>query len=727
MRPLPSRMDAIWNSGKFIGDNRPIVRLTIGQWTMRETAIEANVYRTAEFGQVFTPVELPNVQKWTWSKTTGQPVQTFQANLLNVKPYDPGIAAQLLALGMLETGQDQGSYTPGYGGISPENRQLGYTALLPSRVRNAVGQQPWQSLIVPDAMIKSYEGYGCDPTKAPEDDPNLVQTGVWLIDNVVFGTDGTIQINGRDVARLLVDTITVFPNVPGNWYPLSFSPFENVPAVTAQVPAAPGSSRLRPLHSSNLVHNGDAPEYGHTLAQAFDGDRSTYWLSVGNAHPNADYSFEYVEGTMPASTVASVTVDVVKGPYTAYVSVFANGAWQGSRVVPYNPDDPVSGPNGSNIPYVVAGSTADDGPTTFTLPTPITGATIVRVCLSNLQNFHLGPYIYRAGIRSLNFASTSTVVVSAAHMIGNYGDFTDLVKLFCAWSGFWWPRQDATYINSDGTTITENAPSDDAFLKAGRIWGDLQQTGTHNAANLPLTADLWDHKTMSDCITYIQSIIGFCFFVGDLGGVVWRTPNWHLTGNYQELDSADGSGSPHTLDTVLIDENKQLLDLAVTLSSANVRELVAVSSSNGLVGAVVQGFNPNPDGQVRIGVYSDANFGFDQNGNQECQIMAELTALAQLFTYRTDQVTIPGYPRIQIDDQVLIKERITQEYYRHYVNQIDNSVDLGSGEWTYTLTTNWLGTQPVEDWAFDFTMLTAATQEYLKTLGQAPTYGPVGG
>jgi hypothetical protein len=719
-------MDAIWNSGAFVGAQRPMVRITVGAWTMKETAVPGNVYRSAIFGQTQEPIELPNVQQWTWTKSTGQAAGTFQLNLINVKAYPPGVAAQLLSLGRLETGMQQGAYTPNYTPLSASkpSTNVGYNKVLPPRARNTAS--PWQSLLIPDTIIKSYEGFGVDPSVAPEADANLVQTGIWLIDQVVYGTDGTIVVTGRDLGRLFVDTITVFPNVPANWYPLSFDAFQNVPAITALQPVTQSASgTLTPDHSSNLVHNGDAPEYGHRLADAFDSDRSTYWLSVGNAAPNADYSFEYVEGDMPAGEVSAVTVDVVKGPYTAYISVYADGAWQGANVVPYNPDDPISGPNGSNIPYVTAGSTNADAPTTFTF-SPIKGATKIRCCLTNLQDFGLGPYVHRAGIRTLS-AKYSQVIgekkitLSPAKRLGNYADFTDLIKLFSLWSGFYWPRTDASFVNSDGTTQTQNAPSNDSALKEGRVWGDLAQTGTVGLVSL--TADIWDHITMADAVAYIQDMIGFVFFIGDLGGVVWRLPNYYTTGNYYELDEDRvGGAAPRTHDTVLIDETKQLQSLFVTLNSQNVRERVAVSTANGSYGAVVAGFNPNPDGQIRIGVYSDYRFA----SAKECRIMAELVALQQMFTFRTDQVIIPGYPRLQIDDQVLIKEQITGEYYRHYISGIVSAIDLGTGVYNYTLTTNWLGNQPIDYWAFDFTLLSQDTQEYLKTLGQAPAYAENG-
>lgn len=81
--------------------------------------------------------------------------------------------------------------------------------------------------------------------------------------------------------------------------------------------------------------------------------------------------------------------------------------------------------------------------------------------------------------------------------------------------------------------------------------------------------------------------------------------------------------------------------------------------------------------------------------------MADMIALRQLFTYRTDSATIPGYPRIQIDDQILLTEEVTGEGYLHYVTGISSTNDLETGAWKYELDTHWLGSDPEGEWAFD--------------------------
>jgi hypothetical protein len=89
-----------------------------------------------------------------------------------------------------------------------------------------------------------------------------------------------------------------------------------------------------------------------------------------------------------------------------------------------------------------------------------------------------------------------------------------------------------------------------------------------------------------------------------------------------------------------------------------------------------------------------------------------------MFSYRSNSVTIPGNPAIQIDDQVRIYERVTGETYIHYVSGINSKWDVQTGQWTYTLTTHWLGETPFSDWSFDPNTLSDATKLYLTATGK---------
>ena len=77
--------------------------------------------------------------------------------------------------------------------------------------------------------------------------------------------------------------------------------------------------------------------------------------------------------------------------------------------------------------------------------------------------------------------------------------------------------------------------------------------------------------------------------------------------------------------------------------------------------------------------------------NEEAQLMAELIGIHAWFAQRTGSVSCIANPCITIDDQVRILERNTNETYIHRVTAVDSKMNLDSGEWSYDLTTHWLG------------------------------------
>jgi hypothetical protein len=65
-------------------------------------------------------------------------------------------------------------------------------------------------------------------------------------------------------------------------------------------------------------------------------------------------------------------------------------------------------------------------------------------------------------------------------------------------------------------------------------------------------------------------------------------------------------------------------------------------------------------------------------------------------------------------------ERTTSEGYVHYVRSISSSNDLESGEWNYSLETNWLGQDPESSWVFTQAQLSEETQMHISTLLAQP-------
>jgi hypothetical protein len=417
--------------------------------------------------------------------------------------------------------------------------------------------------------------------------------------------------------------------------------------------------------------------------------------------------------------VQAVRVRTWGGPYRVYVSVWANGKWQGSKNVPYYPH-PTSAPNLSKIRYSYTFTASREGLTTFKLPKAIAGATKVRLSFTNLTRSSLGSNPYRAGVRNFEVAgSVSTTVDGGTHLEPKTSppgitDYTDVVKILLAYGGWHWPSSAAKSFRtkSDGTNVIETPAASDPVLRSGRVWGDFEPAGTSPVA--PLGIDAFDKKPIMDGINLVKDALGFIFFIDEEGGAVFRSPNIWAVGNWVGTGAATAG---RTSSIIEIDETKTILNLSASLSSRSIRERIFVGNLAGQVAGMSKGHNPYPSGLRRVGGWTDNHF----KTAAECKIMADLIGLRQLFTYRTDKVRIPGNPAIQVDDQVRIYERITEEGYLHYVTGISMSWDLESGRYTYDLDTHWLGETPFSNWTFDPAGMAAETKAYLQALGKIPT------
>lgn len=698
MRTVTQQTTDAWLSGDFVGDTAPMQRATIQELhVLTRPAPDRQAFRTAMFGQHARPVELPNIKSIHWERTIDADAGRCTITLYNTEPLPLGeVPERESELGI------PGAYTFNRGKTEWSQTRWGFEP------------NGWVDRLVPDRIIRTFEGYGYDPDLPPELDPNLYPSGVWRIDDVDTTTDGLITVECRDLGSLLIDQIMFPPIVPFAHYPLKFD--RNVEVPDPLVPDVGSTTWRRPSYDtdSNVPYVGvNGNVYGHHGTDAFDTSDATYWLSVGNATPNSGYSFEFIQGRFPTGRLSAVKFHAWGGPYRIYVSVKTAAGWRGRQIVPYDPNNPASAPNGADIPFLYTFTCSRDQWVTYTLPVAVDNAIAVRLTFTSLFNSGVGTYHYRAGVRDFQIALGVLTMVNpgTTHTVGDYGDYTELVKLLLAYGGFWWPRKatDAAVTLSDGTVSTVAAPSNDPFLHLGRVWGDFEDTGTSGPSTLGV--DIWDKKPLADGVNYIKDIVGFIFFIDETGGAVFRSPNIWQVGNYV------GDGGPNTGRTsqiVEIDERTTLIGLTVKLSGRNQREKVFIANTTGKIGAVANGHIQYPAGIVRVAGWTDTHF----STKAECQIMADLITLRQLFTYRTDSVTIPGYPRIQIDDQVRVWERITNEGYLHYVKGISSDWDLETKRWTYRLDTHWLGEEPFGKWVFDPANLAPETQAYLATLGK---------
>lgn len=657
------------------------------------------------FNQQDQPVELPNVESITWTRSADNDAATCTITLTNSEPLPAGQVPVGSEVALIDR---PGFYT--------YNR--GMTAEGVTRW----GHEPngWRDLIRPDRMIRTFEGWGTDgPEVAPELDTHLYPSGVWFIDDVTF-PDGKIVLECRDAGRWLIDQIALPPSIPYNRYPLTWESYhleDGDPVVSTSL----ATNWFRPAYDtdSNIPYIGrgitdGAKPYvdskggvrGHRGLHAFDSSNDTYWLSVGN-YPNWSSAFEYVQGKFSARNVSAVRIRTWGGPYKVYVSVKTADGWKGTKKIPYRAR---SVDTNADIKFVVSKKVKKNGVTEIVLPKSIAGATRVRITFTDLYDSGIGEYQYRAGCRDIQVlaGTSSTTTTTPQVTVGTYGDYTDIVKWMCAWGGLHWPIG-AELHYSDDSTESAGPVSSDPVLRVGRAWGDFEQTGTAGVADFD--AQSFDKKPFMDVISTIRDIIGYNFHIDELGGAVWRSPNIWSLGNYLWMG---GPNDGRTTDMITIDDEQTLLSIRPKLTSRNVRDWVFVANTSGLYGAVSAGYNPVDVGIKRVGGWTDQNF----TSEDECQLMADLITIRQMVEYETVSLTIPGNSAIQVDDQVRIYDQVTGWTDVALVKSVKSTWERLTGRWVYDLDLHWLGESPGERWITNDIELAQVTKTYLALMNR---------
>lgn len=750
MRRVSAKMTAAWKSQAKTGDQRPMVRATIQVQDQKRFEYDTawatggsfdvdrhrkGTFTSMVFGDRSGPREIRNIISCQWTRSVEQDVATCELTILNSEISPIGNPDEFNESSVDELEQ------PGY---FTYNR--GMKTIAQNRWGYGAGETGWRGVFVPDRVVRTYEGYGSDPSVYPVEDPNLVQSGTWLINTVTYNADGTITLSMKDYGELLLKQICFPPVIPKAEYPLMWSALrsENIPARDAQGGA--WEDRLRrwgDATSSNSAYIGQGltdPPYssyvnangswdGHHPRDALVNAELRWWVSTGQTTQSSKVWWQYDLDDPRA--IAAVRLHCIYGPYRAYISVHNGTKWLGKRKIPYTvttEDIDV----GADIPYVASIIADRHDPFDVIFKRVYKNAKKIRITFGHLYDTGIGNYPWRAGLRdmkiytgdpdSLHFGMGEKLKV-----VGNYMDYTQIVKWVCAWGGFYWPAhstgQDFVKLRPGDANqhLFITYPTQDGVLPRGRVWGNFMPSGTAGVADL--TVDMFDKKPLMDVINYVRDLLGFLFFIDEQGGVVWRMPNIWTLGNYvtpttmQEVAATGRRGRARTKDIVTLDEEETLLNYATVLNSDNIRERIFVGNAVGGVGTVIKGFNPFPVGMRRMAGWTDQNF----KTKRETRVMADMISARQMFTWKRGKAQIPGYPAIQIDDQIRIFERVTNETYYHYVMGISSSIDLSTGEWTYDLETHWLGEEPSDAWVVDVEELPAATRQYLSAVGYEDT------
>lgn len=751
MRRVSPATTIAWRSEVKAGERRPVVRATSQRIFLgREPYNTADApggdydkerqrtgfYRSILFGRGGSPREIPNLRRCEWSRSIDQDVATCTLTVANTQ--------------LVPIGADPADHN------ADDFEQRGYLAYRRGLDPEAAARWGYDSTniytnrIMPDRLVRTFEGYGANYDAAPGDDENLYISGTWLIDEVRYDANGDISIVMRDVGRLLLDHISFPPIVPYAEYPMKWVKIKNR-EVQVKVPtgggwAKPGASTTSSNDLYKLSNIIDQPPYvrqdgsiqGHSDRAPLTPATDDYWLSTGQASREGYVWWE--ETFKKPHNISAVRVHTFGGPYKVYVSVHTEeNGWEGRREIPYRfgsidgyEDEIDTGEAlvGSvdaeaDIPFVATDVAERDAAFDIDLRRTYRRVTKVRITLTRLRQMSGKNYPYRGGLRDVQVyraanandlgRGNQTVVKS----IGNYSDFTDIIRWVCSWTGWWWPQaHDRNWINfrtsndPDDRTHYPYANRDRALVK-GRVWGSLQQTGTAGVADL--TADQFDKQPLMTAIQKVREIVGFQFMIDESGGVVWRRANIWSPGNYITRDHKQNRTNPeYVQEWLTLSDDLDLLSYQTRLSSRNLRERIFVGSTNGKVGAVVRGYRPLPHtGLRRVAGWLDENW----KRKKEAIVAADLIAARQMFDYRRSRWTIHGNPALQIDDQVRIFERTTNETFYHYVSGISSVLDNEQGTWEYAVESHWLG--PDIDQAFiqDAEVMHPATKKYMQAIG----------
>lgn len=743
MRNMSQSMWDIWESGQYVEPNRPVTRAVI----QKAVVSKDGPWRKLLFDQSEPNYEIPNIKTVTIDRRHQSDSGQMTMTIFNQIPIQPD-----QNLDLDHGGTTQGPSVRSMGDLAQPGYYSFRRGITPESV-SRYGHHPdpvWVDMFIPNRVIRTFQGWGSDGAVNPWNDSKLILTGTWLIDNVQYSTDGLITITCRDMAKLLIEQRLYPPIVPVDQYPLEFCA-DQVELVeetyteteTIHHEGIESSNVARILQCKDGYISSNTPwygchnyVYGHRESHAFDGDLSTYWLSMGNNGPNELWSFEWIGARTFGEPINKVRIKPKWGGYKYYVAVYEDGKWQGSSIVPYGYWTSPAYPNQSNKPYVKSGW-MPKSEAWFEIELPrVYNADQVRVIFTNLQNSGLGTNPYRAAVYEFEVLAdipprTETIKTEKTREVekliaGNIDDYTEIIKILAGWSGFYWPYGPSDPVLRDWETDIEGATG------VGRVWGDFFYSGAYPVEPPCIPKSFWDNKSVMDGINQIKEILGFICYVDAAGGLVWRMPNIWRTGNFITGIGFVGQDSVRE-----IEDDKVLIDYGVNINDENLRSEIHVVSAEDptLYTSIAPGWSqgevipsavdPRGDlallgGQDRIMLVPNYPF----ISQAEVDKFAYLVSLWIHWSYRKGRVRVPGNPAWEPDDQVRIYERVTEESYVHYIQGINSVMDLDKGTWHLDLDTHWLGNGPDATWHVEtFKDMPPALFEYLVAIGEIDENG----
>lgn len=263
----------------------------------------------------------------------------------------------------------------------------------------------WNDILVPNALLRTYQGYG-GRTKTLDDclnDGNLVQTGLWLVDDISQdAASGDFTIKCRDMAKLLIEQTLYPPLVPTHGaahYPLNYFRWVYINHPVIPYGDTVYRTGLTQIENDNINTDASSSETDHGPGMAVDGtDPDTFWISAGHT---VDTAFEYVQFNFTSTTVEGINLQPYAGNYRMYVSVWTGGpggAWVTGK-------GPIPGaPGAMGINYVATFGVGWEHAATFDLGGTFVGATRIRLTFTHLAPTSIGgAKSNRAGVRDFNY------------------------------------------------------------------------------------------------------------------------------------------------------------------------------------------------------------------------------------------------------------------------------------------------------------------------------------
>ncbi len=263
MRTIPARIWNLWNQGgPFVG--------TEGAAHGRVTVERDWLLNTDGTVSTSDPKKLP--YRW-FQRLNNSQVETEVPNIKSIST-DRSLDADAATASIVVKNIKMDLNNAG------TNRRLGnpgeYTWTQPTREARArwnLIKGPWADVLVPNALLRTYQGYGGREKSIPDAllDGNLVLTGLWLIDEVRPSTNGLLEIKCRDMAKLLIEQQIYPPLIPFERYPLNYHRWTDTYVVNEAIPVYDFTDP-----KENSPGPDEGPKYVTDLAVSADG--RGYWI-----------------------------------------------------------------------------------------------------------------------------------------------------------------------------------------------------------------------------------------------------------------------------------------------------------------------------------------------------------------------------------------------------------------------------------------------------------------